>query len=87
VPLFCKFLCKKKAYNIINFLKELFMGNHEADIQNPNKGTPGTNPTYDHNQGNRGKQLNPNQPPGHPAPNHGNRGGGGNGNNGGQRKK
>lgn len=37
--------------------------NHEADIQNPNKGTPGTNTTYDKNQGNRGKQLNPNQQP------------------------
>ena len=36
--------------------------NHEADIKNPNKGTPGTNPTYDTNQGNKGKQLNPNQP-------------------------
>lgn len=35
--------------------------NHEADIQNPNKGTDGTNKTYDKNQGNRGKQLNPNQ--------------------------
>ncbi len=35
--------------------------NHEADIQNPNKGTKGTNKTYDKNQGNRGKQRNPNQ--------------------------
>lgn len=32
-----------------------------ADQQNPNKGTPGTNPLYDKAQGNRGKQLNPNQ--------------------------
>jgi hypothetical protein len=38
-------------------------GNHNADIQNPNKGTPGNNRTYDQNQGNRGKQLNPNQQP------------------------
>jgi hypothetical protein len=37
--------------------------NHEADIKNPNKGTPGTNITWDKNQGNRGKQLNPNQQP------------------------
>lgn len=29
--------------------------NHEADIKNPNKGTSGTNRTYDQNQGNRGK--------------------------------
>lgn len=35
--------------------------NHEADIKNPNKGTSGTNETYDKNQGNRGKQLDPKQ--------------------------
>jgi len=34
--------------------------NHNADIKNPNKPTEGTNTTYDKNQGNRGKQLNPN---------------------------
>ena len=34
---------------------------HNANIQNPNKGTKGTNKTYDKNQGNRGKQMNPNQ--------------------------
>ena len=32
--------------------------NHNADIKNANKGTDGTNKTYDKNQGNRGKQLN-----------------------------
>lgn len=37
--------------------------NQQADIQNPNKGTDGTNKTYDKAQGNRGKQLNPNQKP------------------------
>jgi len=35
--------------------------NHQGDIKNPNKGTNGTNTTYDKNQGNRVKQLNPNQ--------------------------
>lgn len=35
-------------------------GNNRADVQNPNKGTRGTNKTYDKGQGNRGKQLNPN---------------------------
>ena len=35
--------------------------NNEADISNANKGISGTNKTYDKNQGNRGKQLNPNQ--------------------------
>ncbi|ACY13499.1 hypothetical protein Hoch_0888 [Haliangium ochraceum DSM 14365] len=37
--------------------------NHRADIRNPNHGTPGTNPDWDKAQGNRGKQLNPNQQP------------------------
>jgi hypothetical protein len=31
--------------------------NHNSDIKNPNKGTFGTNKTYDKNQGNRGQQL------------------------------
>jgi hypothetical protein len=35
--------------------------NHNANIQNPNRGTNGTNRTYDLNQGNRGTQLNPNK--------------------------
>ena len=35
--------------------------NHNADISNPNKGTNGTNSTYDRNQGNRGGQMNPNR--------------------------
>lgn len=35
--------------------------NHNADISNPNKGTKGTNSTYDRNQGNRGGQMNPNR--------------------------
>jgi len=37
------------------------MANHNSDIQNPNKGTSGTNVTYDKNQGNRGGQMNPNK--------------------------
>ncbi len=35
--------------------------NHQADVKNKNIGTKGTNKTYDKNQGNRGKQLNPYQ--------------------------
>ena len=35
--------------------------NHQADIKNPNKGTSGTNVIWDKRNGNRGKQLNPNQ--------------------------
>jgi hypothetical protein len=41
--------------------------NHEADISNANKGTSGTNSTYDRNQGNRGKQMDPKQQPKAPA--------------------
>ena len=33
----------------------------QVNMQNPNKGTAGTNIQYDQNQGNRGKQLNPNK--------------------------
>lgn len=39
------------------------MSNHNGDIKNANKGTSGTNKTYDHNQGNRGKQMDPKQQP------------------------
>ena len=42
------------------------MANHESDIENKNKGTTGTNKTYDKNQGNRGKQIQQRQPK--PAP-------------------
>ena len=35
--------------------------NHSADIKNANRGTKGTNITYDKKQGNRDEQLNPNQ--------------------------
>ena len=44
-----------------NFIRSIMSKkpNHQANIKNPNKGTSGTNTTYDKNQGNRGKQLNP----------------------------
>ena len=32
---------------------------NSANIKNPNKGQSGTNKQYDQNQGNRGKQMNP----------------------------
>ncbi len=34
---------------------------NKANQNNPNKGNPGTNKQFDKGQGNRGKQLNPNQ--------------------------
>jgi len=36
---------------------------NSASQQNANKGASGTNPQYDKAQGNRGKQMNPNQSP------------------------
>ena len=41
--------------------KKITPKNNQANMQNSNKGTKGTNKAYDKNQGNRGKQLNPNQ--------------------------
>lgn len=35
--------------------------NHKADQANAHRGTKGTNRAYDHVQGNRGAQLNPNR--------------------------
>lgn len=35
--------------------------NHEADMKNANKRTDGQNKTHAKNQGERGKQMNPNQ--------------------------
>lgn len=35
--------------------------NTKADIKNPNKGTNGVNITWAKAQGNKGKQMNPNQ--------------------------
>jgi hypothetical protein len=37
--------------------KEIKKSNNEADMVNKNKGTKGTNITYDKAQGNRGKQI------------------------------
>lgn len=42
-------------------LKTMSKPNHNADMKNPNKGNPGQNKTHAANQGNRGKQMNPNQ--------------------------
>ncbi|HEY4536821.1 MAG TPA: hypothetical protein VIG45_00025 [Erysipelothrix sp.] len=36
--------------------------NHEADIENPNKKTPGVNDTYKKAIDHRSNQLNPNNP-------------------------
>lgn len=42
-------------------MKKQKLSNHEADIKNPNKGTNGTNKTYDKVHGNRGNVLDTNQ--------------------------
>jgi hypothetical protein len=41
--------------------KQISPKDNASNMQNPNKGTNGTNKQYDKTQGNRGKQLNPNQ--------------------------
>ena len=41
--------------------KKISLENNAADMNNRNKGTSGQNKRVAKNQGNRGKQLNPNQ--------------------------
>ena len=41
--------------------KKITPKQNQSNVQNPNKGTSGTNKQFSQNQGNRGKQLNPNQ--------------------------
>lgn len=41
--------------------KEINPKDNQANQKNANKGTDGTNKQYDQAQGNKGKQLNPNQ--------------------------
>lgn len=41
--------------------KKVSPKDNSSNMPNPNKGTSGTNKQYDQAQGNRGKQLNPNQ--------------------------
>lgn len=41
--------------------------NNSSNQKNPNKGTSGTNKQYDQVQGNRGKQMNRNNPSGKSA--------------------
>lgn len=41
--------------------KKITPASNAANMSNSNKGSNGTNKQYDQAQGNRGKQLNPNQ--------------------------
>lgn len=41
--------------------KKINPKDNESNMQNPNKGTSGTNKQYDQNQGNRRKQLDKSQ--------------------------
>lgn len=56
-------LCKILVYNLKTktMSKKITPKQNSSNQQNANKGTSGTNKQYDQNQGNRGKQLNPNQ--------------------------
>jgi hypothetical protein len=57
------FYCTFGFQIIFHHLKTKIMtpDQNSANQQNANTGTPGTNTQYDQAQGNRGKQLNPNQ--------------------------
>ena len=48
--------------------KPIAPANNEANMGNANKGTSGTNRQYDQAQGNRGKQMDPQQQQATPAP-------------------
>lgn len=41
--------------------KKITPEQNASNMQNANKGSKGTNKQYDKNQGNKGKQMNPNQ--------------------------
>ncbi|MGZ8220864.1 MAG: hypothetical protein ACXWT0_04360 [Methylobacter sp.] len=41
--------------------KKIKPADNQSNMPNANPGTPGTNRQYDQAQGNRGKQMNPNQ--------------------------
>jgi len=43
--------------------KPIKPADNSSNMKNRNRGTSGTNRQYDQNQGDRGKQLNPNQTP------------------------
>ena len=50
-----------KERNTMSNDKPIKPADNQSNMQNPNKGTAGTNRQYDQNQGNRGGQLNPNR--------------------------
>lgn len=56
-------LLMSKKINTWRFFmsKPMSPKDNAANIPNANKGTKGVNKQYSQNQGNRGKQLNPNQ--------------------------
>ena len=52
---------KQIRRNTMSKNKPIKPADNQANMQNPNKGTSGTNRQYDQNQGNRGEQMNPNK--------------------------
>jgi hypothetical protein len=51
----------KKIINTMNNSKKVKPQDNNANVKNANLGNVGTNKQFDQAQGNRGKQLNPNQ--------------------------
>ncbi|TBT69099.1 hypothetical protein D5E70_13370 [Vibrio parahaemolyticus] len=56
-----KFISLVLIKEIRIWLKKITPADNASNTPNANKGTKGTNRQYDQNQGNRGKQINPNQ--------------------------
>ena len=54
--------------DVKNLLEQIAADKNKSDTLNANIGSDGTNSTYDKAQGDRGKQMNPNWTPSHPAP-------------------
>lgn len=52
---------QSKTFKEVKMTKKIKPEDNSSNIENANKGTPGTNRQYDQNQGNRGKQLDENQ--------------------------
>jgi hypothetical protein len=54
--------------DLTKLLDEVYGDSNKSNTMNANKGSNGTNPTYDKAQGNRGKQMNPNWHPNQRSP-------------------
>lgn len=54
--------------DLTKLMEQITAENNRSDMLSANKGTGGTNASYDSVHGNRGKQMNPNWQPNHRRP-------------------